>query len=163
MPQFDSSTFASQIFWLIITFFALYFVLARTVLPKIARVLEARQGRVHDDLERATHLEQEAKEALAAYQAALDAAKAEAQAVIREAAEEMDAEAAKRHEELVERLVAEVKAAEARIAGARDEALADIRQVASETARAATRRLIGVEVAEDSADEAVAAVAQERG
>ena len=163
MPQFDSSTFTSQIFWLVVTFVALYFVLARTVLPKIARVLEARQGRIDDDLERATHLEQEAKEALAAYQAALDAAKAEAQAVVREAAEQMDAEAAKRHEELGERLAAEVKAAEARIAGARDEALASIRQVASETARAATRRLIGVEVEAERADEAVAAVARERG
>ncbi len=163
MPQFDSSTFASQIFWLTVTFVALYFVLARSVLPKIARVLEARQGRIDDDLERATHLEQEAKEALAAYQAALDAAKTEAQAVVREAAEQMDAEAAKRHEELGERLAAEVSAAEARIAGARDEALASIRQVASETARAATRRLIGVEVEADRADEAVAAVARERG
>ncbi len=104
MPQFDSSTFASQVFWLTVTFVALYFVLARSVLPKIARVLEARQGRIDDDLERATHLEQEAKEALAS-----------------------------------------------------------IRQVASETARTATRRLIGVEVEAERADEAVAAVARERG
>jgi F-type H+-transporting ATPase subunit b len=162
MPQFDSSTFASQIFWLVVTFVALYFVLARTVLPKIGQVLEARQGRIDDDLERATHLEQEAKEALAAYEAALEAARAEAQTVVREAAEEMDAEAAKRHEELGEKLAAEVKAAEARISGARDEALANIRQVASETAQAATRRLIGVEVEETRAEAAVAAVVEER-
>ena len=42
MPQFDSSTFASQIFWLVITFGGLYFALTRTALPKIADVLEAR-------------------------------------------------------------------------------------------------------------------------
>jgi F-type H+-transporting ATPase subunit b len=33
MPQFDFSTFPSQIFWLVITFVALYFALGRTAIP----------------------------------------------------------------------------------------------------------------------------------
>ena len=65
MPQFNFATFPSQIFWLIICFAALYFLLARTALPKIGAVLEARQRKIDDDLERATELELQAKEALA--------------------------------------------------------------------------------------------------
>ena len=42
MPQFDFGTFPSQIFWLIVCFAALYFLLAKTVLPKIGAVLEDR-------------------------------------------------------------------------------------------------------------------------
>ncbi len=163
MPQFDSSSFASQIFWLVITFGALYFAMVRSVLPKIAEVVEARQSRIDDDLERATNLEQEAREALAAYEKSLEAAKAEALAQVRQAADDMAAEAARHHEELAVKLAADVKSAESRIAEAKQAALGNIRQVAGDTARAAVQRLIGTEVDEASAAEAVAATAQKRG
>jgi hypothetical protein len=79
MPQFNFDHFPSQIFWLIICFAALYFLLARTALPKIGAVLEARQRKIDDDLERATALELQAKEALVAYEAELDTARGQAQ------------------------------------------------------------------------------------
>jgi F-type H+-transporting ATPase subunit b len=78
MPQFDFATFPSQIFWLIVCFGALYILLTRTALPKIGAVLEARQRKIDDDLERATELEMQAKEAMAAYEAELDAAREQA-------------------------------------------------------------------------------------
>ncbi len=75
----------------------------------------------------------------------------------------MAAEAARHHEELAVKLAADVKSAERRIAKAKKAALGNIRQVASEAARAAVQRLIGTEVDEASAAEAVAATAQKRG
>jgi F-type H+-transporting ATPase subunit b len=158
MPQFDPSTFPSQIIWLVITFAGLYWALTRFTLPRIAEILEARQSKIDDDLDRAADLELQAKEALATYEAAVEEAKAEAQGVVRQAVEEMAAEAEKRHGELAEKLAAEVAAAEARIAEAKEAALASVRQVAVEAARAATLRVIGVEVDEKRADAAVAAV-----
>ncbi|MEE9481077.1 MAG: F0F1 ATP synthase subunit B' [Kiloniellales bacterium] len=162
MPQFDFSTFPSQIFWLVITFVALYFALGRTAIPKIAEVLEARQRKIDDDLERATELELQAKEVLTAYEAGLAEARDRAQGVVRQTAEEMTAAAEAQHQELAAKLAAEVEAAEGRIEAAKTDALANIRQVASEVARAATQRLIGVEVDPGKADEAVAAVLKER-
>lgn len=162
MPQFDFSTFPSQIFWLVITFVALYFALGRTAIPKIAAVLEARQRKIDDDLERATELELQAKEVLTAYEAGLAEARDRAQGVVRQTAEEMTAAAEAQHQELAAKLATEVEAAEGRIEAAKTDALANIRQVASEVARAATQRLIGVEVDPGKADEAVAAVLKER-
>jgi F-type H+-transporting ATPase subunit b len=162
MPQFNFDTFPSQIFWLVITFVALYFALGRTAIPKIAAVLEARQRKIDDDLERATELELQAKEVLTAYEAGLAEAREQAQGVVRQTAEEMTAVAEAQHQDLAARLAADVEAAEARIVAAKDDALANIRQVASEAARAATQRLIGVEVDQGKADEAVAAVLKER-
>ena len=46
MPQFDTSTFASQIFWLTVAFVTLYLVMWRVVAPKIADVLDARRRRI---------------------------------------------------------------------------------------------------------------------
>ena len=162
MPQFDFSTFPSQIFWLVITFVALYFALGRTAIPKIAEVLEARQRKIDDDLERATELELQAKEVLTAYETGLAEARDRAQGVVRQTAEEMTAAAEAQHQELAAKLAAEVEAAEGRIDAAKTDALANIRQVASEVARAAIQRLIGVEVDPGKADEAVAAVLKER-
>ncbi len=162
MPQFDFSTFPSQIFWLVITFVALYFALGRTAIPKIAEVLEARQRKIDDDLERATKLELQAKEVLTTYEAGLAEARDRAQGVVRQTAEEMTAAAEAQHQELAAKLAAEVEAAEGRIETAKTDALANIRQVASEVARAAIQRLIGVEVDPGKADEAVAAVLKER-
>ena len=48
-------------------------------------------------------------------------------------------------------------------AGARDEALANVRAVAAEVAQAATERLIGAEVPESEAAGAVDAAVKERG
>jgi F-type H+-transporting ATPase subunit b len=163
MPQFDPSTFSSQIIWLVISFAGLYWALTRLTLPRIAEVLEARQSKIDDDLDRAVELEQQAKDALATYEAAVEAAKAEAQSVVRQGVEEMAAVAQKRHGEMAEKLAAQVSAAEARIAEAKETALANIRQVASEAARAATLRVIGVEIDQDQADAAVAVAAAARG
>jgi F-type H+-transporting ATPase subunit b len=163
MPQFDPSTFSSQIVWLIISFAGLYWALTRFTLPKIAEVLEARQSKIDDDLDRAVELERQAKDALATYEAAVEAAKAEALSVVRKGVEEMAEIAGKRHGELAEKLAAQVSVAEARIAEAKETALANIRQVASEVARAATLRVIGVEIEQDQADAAVAAARGGRG
>jgi F-type H+-transporting ATPase subunit b len=163
MPQFDPSTFSSQIVWLIISFAGLYWALTRLTLPKITEVLEARQSKIDDDLDRAVELEQQAKDALATYEAAVEAAKAEAQSVVRQGVEEMAAVAQQRHGELAEKLAVQVSAAEARIAEAKEAALANVRQVASEAARAATLRVVGVEIEADQADAAVAAVAARGG
>ena len=162
MPQFNFDTFPSQIFWLLISFAALYFLLARTALPKIGAVLEARQRKIDDDLERATELELQAKEALVAYEAELDVAREQAQSAIRQATEEMAADAEQQQHKLAAKLTADVEAAEGRIAAARKDALTHIQQVANEAARAATARLIGVDVDEAQAGEAVAAVSKER-
>ena len=96
MPQFDPSTFSTQIFWLVLTFLALYLVLWKVVLPRISSVLEQRQEKIEDDLGRAEKLKAEAEEVLADYKKSLDEARAGALADLKAAADEMAAVAAER-------------------------------------------------------------------
>lgn len=42
MPQLDKVTFASQIFWLFLSFFTLYFVTTKWLLPVISTLLKVR-------------------------------------------------------------------------------------------------------------------------
>ena len=99
MPQFDPATFTPQIFWLLVTFGALFLVLWRVALPKISDALEARQDKIDDDLEKAAALKQEAQGVLEEYEAAAAEGQAKAQALIREAQAAMarEADEAARH------------------------------------------------------------------
>jgi F-type H+-transporting ATPase subunit b len=97
MPQLDPSTFTSQLFWLALCFAALYLLMWRIALPKIAEMLQERQERIDDDLQRAETVKEEAAQVLAAYEKTIAESQAEAQSLLRASAERMAAESAKRH------------------------------------------------------------------
>ena len=56
LPQLDVQTYASQIFWLVVSFIVLYFLVAKVAMPRISEVLEERQERIEDDLDKAETL-----------------------------------------------------------------------------------------------------------
>jgi len=62
MPQLNPEFFASQIFWLVVTFSFLLLFLWRISLPRISSVLERREGKINNDLESAKQLQDEAEE-----------------------------------------------------------------------------------------------------
>ncbi len=155
MPQFDTSTFLPQLFWLAVIFGILYFIMRRHAIPRISDILEARQLRITSDLEKAGGLKEEADQVMADYEKALAETRAQATALVKQAGEEMAAEGAKRQQAIVTDLAAKTKSAEARIAAAKDEALASLKIVAADTARAATAKLIGIEPQAVQAQKAV--------
>jgi F-type H+-transporting ATPase subunit b len=133
----------------------------KVVIPRVADVLRDRQERLDDDLEKAEALRNEAASVLEAYEKTVADGRARAQAILREAADQNDKEAAIRQAALGEQLAQQTAAAEARIEGAREEALANIRSIAAEAAQAATLRLSGATITQDEAEEAVAAILAE--
>lgn len=146
MPQLDTATFAPQLVWLVITFVALYLILGRRLLPRIGEILELRQDKIAHDLAGAESAGKEAKDAMAAYEAGLTKARAEAQVMRASALETAAAEAAAEQGELAARLARESDSAEATIAGAKARALDDIEQAAADVAQAAVARLTGIEI-----------------
>ncbi len=164
MPQLEQfDTYLSQVVWLVISFAVLYVVMWKVALPRVADVLQDRQERIDDDLERAEKLKTEAEAVLDAYQATVAKTQAKAQAILRAGADAFAADAASRHDAVSARLALQAAAAESRIEAAREEALANVVTVAGEVARAATVRLIDAEISEADADTAVQRSIEERG
>lgn len=134
MPQLDFSTYANQIFWLLVAMVAIYLILSRVALPRIAAVLADRQGTITKDLASAEELKQQAVEAEEAYNKALADAKAEAAKIVADAKAEIQAElddaTAKADAEIAARAAESEKA----ITAIRDGALESISVVARETA-----------------------------
>ncbi len=162
MPQLDPAYFVTQIFWLVVTFVILYLIMWRIVLPKIGDLLQERQERIDDDLQRAESLRNDAAEALASYEKAVAEGREKAQAMLREAAEKSAAEADIRGDVVTARLKQEGDAAEQRIDAARIEAIGNIQAIAAEVAQAATARLIDGEVSDSEALSAVTDAVRER-
>ena len=145
MPQFDVTSFPSQIFWLVVTFAILYFVLAKLVLPRVGEVLEERQEKIAEDLDRAAQFKRDAEEIVAAYEASLAAARAKAQEIYRQTTDAINANAAARQQEAGAAIAERIAEAEKRIAAARTEAMGQVRTVAAEVAGAAIARVAGVD------------------
>jgi F-type H+-transporting ATPase subunit b len=150
LPQLNLETFPSQIFWLIIAFFVLYWLMSKVALPRIASVLEERADAVAGDLDRAEELKRKAEEAEAAYKQALADARSKAQTI----AAETRAEIQKEVDAAMARADAEISArtaeGEKRIAEIRESAIQGVRQVAEETAVAVVERIMP-DVADDQA------------
>ena len=164
MPQLEQLySFPSQIFWLVVTFVALFVFLRAVALPKVTAVLDARRRKIEGDLEKAAALKAEAEKALAQYQAAVAKGREEAQALLRKVGDEAQAKAAAAQEALGQKLAQQINGAEERIESARKSALANVERVSAELAQAATERLIGLKVDAAAAQSAVGAAMKERG
>ncbi len=134
MPQLDFATFPNQIFWLVVSLVAIYFILSRVALPRIASVLAERQGTLTNDLAAAEDLKRQAVEAEEAYNKALADARAEAQKI----AEETRAGIQGELNDAIARADAEIAAksaeSEARINEIRAGAIQSIEEVARDVA-----------------------------
>ena len=78
MPQLDLSTYASQAFWMILSFSVLWILLSVFVTPKITDILEQRKRKMDDYIRKAEKLNQQAKLSLEKYEKALNDAKIKA-------------------------------------------------------------------------------------
>ncbi|NQU60459.1 MAG: F0F1 ATP synthase subunit B' [Rhodospirillales bacterium] len=155
MPQLDFHTFLPQVVWLLISFTALYLIMWRVAVPRIANVLEARQKRMEDNLEKAQELKREAEETLAAYEQAMAEARTKAQALLAKASQQLSEEATEREEKLAESLSKRIAESEAGIDKAIRNAMENVQEVAVEVAGAALQRLTGEKAPEKEVSEAV--------
>ncbi|KNG94743.1 F0F1 ATP synthase subunit B' [Pseudaestuariivita atlantica] len=134
MPQLDFSTFDNQIFWLVIALVAIYLILNRIALPRIASVLAERKGTVTNDIAKAEELKQAAVTAEENYKKALADARAEAQEIVAKAKADIQADLddalAKADAEIAARSAESEKA----IAEIRAGAMDAVAEVARETA-----------------------------
>ena len=163
LPQLDATAFAPQLVWLGISFIALYFLMSKVALPKVAEVLEERQERITDDLDRAGDLRKESAGVMAGYEKALADARTHAQSVMAATAADISSVSAGRQAQFNTDLAAKTRATEERINEAKETALASVRSVAAEIAQQTAEKLTGIKIDAAQADAAVGAVMQERG
>ena len=140
-PPFDASTFASQIFWLAITFGILMFLLSRVLLPRLGNILEERSNRIADDLGSAARMQREAEAAGKAYEQSLADARTKAHNVAETTRTSITSELEAEMQLVDEQAAKQLTQAEAKIQRTRTDALANVDDIASETAQTVVEHL----------------------
>lgn len=154
-PPFDAHTFPSQLIWLAIAFGALYLLMSRIALPRIANILEERHDRIADDLEEAAKMKAESEAAAKAYEAALASARGKAQGIATETRDKLSAETEAGRKSIEAELHAKLAAAEVQIAATKTSAMANVRGIAVDAAGAIVNQLIGTVPAPQAVESAV--------
>jgi len=155
MPQLDPAVFLPQIFWLFILFGLIYLFIAHSAAPKITRVLERRQDRIATDLEEAERLQGKAEEARAAYEKAMEEARAHALATVASKRNALKLELESEYSDLTGKLGAQAAASEEKISAAKNKALDDIRAMSVDICRDIIRAVSGLDLDEKSVAPAV--------
>lgn len=163
LPQLDIETYASQIFWLIVTFIVLYFLVAKIAMPRIAEVLEGRQERIEDDLDKAETLKKEAYLVKVEYEKALSSAREEAHDATRRAQDEIAKHSAEVEALANQKVATMLKDAEDRIEAARTEASSEKetvtdtleQNVARDIIGDTVKKLVGINVSPEDVNEAI--------
>jgi F-type H+-transporting ATPase subunit b len=163
MPQLEFGDFAPQLVWLALTFIALYFLMARVALPRIATVLEERRDRIANDLAQAGQLRRETDQAIAAYEKALADAKAKANAIAQQTRERLNEELERERKQVEAQISEKLDKAEAEIAKTKQEALSHVEEIARDTTAALVEQLLGEKVKTDRLEKAVAEASSKHG
>ena len=143
MPQLNINDFAPQLIWLAISFVLLYLIMSRLALPRVGQILEERSSRIAGDLAAAAKLREDTEKAITDYEQALADAKARAQAIARQARDEMTRDIERQRAELDQTIAAQTAAAEKRINAMKEAALSHVGEIATDTAEALIARLLG--------------------
>lgn len=142
-PPFDSSTYASQLFWLVVTFGTLYALMSRVALPRIGSVLEERRATIEGALRAASTAQKEAEEQAAALEASLAKARANAQAIATEARDKSSREIEAQRVSVEKDLATKLAAAEARITETKMQAMGNVEAIATDAVAAIVEQLGG--------------------
>jgi F-type H+-transporting ATPase subunit b len=157
MPQISqiAATYASQIFWLLITFGILYFGIGKMMVPKVMATVDAREGQIAGDLAAAEQARLAADQVEAAWRAKMDearaAAHAETTAAKAQAVKATESQIKSIDVELAERLAHHDPA----VGNAKAQAMLNLQAVAAEVTQDLVAKVSGLTVGIDAAADAV--------
>jgi F-type H+-transporting ATPase subunit b len=143
LPQFDVAWWPGQMVWLLLVFVVLLALMKLIFVPRVSGAIEARDGRIAEDIAQARRLKDEAQAQAAQAASETAQARAGAQKLAAEAKARAQAAATARQAQEEDRLAQTTATAEEGIRAAREQALAHVRDIAADTAQAIVERLSG--------------------
>ena len=145
IPHMDVASFASQLFWLAISFGLLYFIMSRIALPQIHDILERRQNTVQGNLEKAAKLRDEAEDIQIAYDKALRQAENHAQEFLNNALDDLNKKNTEKLSTAMDATVDKIQKAEEKITKQKEEAVKDASKIADEIATILTEKVLEIQ------------------
>jgi F-type H+-transporting ATPase subunit b len=145
LPQFDPSSFPSQVFWLAVVFVVLFIFFSKKTLPEISKVIENRTEHVQNDLGGAASLKSEAETVHQAYEKILEEARLTSMSSFSAVEDVIKERSDAASEDFRKRSAKEVTKTEKSVEKAKEKVLGEIDSVAAQVARDAAEKIIGVQ------------------
>ena len=155
MPQLNPTYWASQAFWLILIFTALYLALANLFIPKIKDNIDNRENKIKDDLDEAQKLKNLAEQKFGEYELSIENAKKEVQKIIFESKNKMNLEIQGKKKKIEKEIESEIKDAEKEIENLKKDSLKNISSISEEVASKVIERISGEPMNQSSVKAAI--------
>jgi F-type H+-transporting ATPase subunit b len=156
LPQFDVTTFASQIFWLLVMFVVLYVYFAKGALPKLSKTMEDRQSIIRNDLDTADKLSANIDATRTEYEAAMTKAQDDARAEIVKAEGIMRTKADAQSNEFKARSASAVADIEKRAESAKSKIMADLETTVADLTASIVSKLGHIDAPQATIEKAIA-------
>lgn len=141
MPQLDPTWFASQLFWLLVSFVLLYLLISRVMLPPMLSMMSARKETIDGDINDSHLLTQEAEKAKEIYELALAEARMNSRKLIDDAMADHQAKADQSYADLQDKISVKLSEAEKMIAQKREAMLSELSASNVQMAELITKKL----------------------
>jgi F-type H+-transporting ATPase subunit b len=155
MPQLDPTYWASQAFWLILIFTALYIALSNLFIPKIKNSIDSRENKIKDDLDEAQKLKNLAEQKLKEYDLSIENGKKEVQKIIFESKNKLNSEIQSKKKKIEKEIENEVRSAEKEIENLKENSLKNISTISEEIASEVIRQISGEPMNQSSVKAAI--------
>ena len=155
MPQLDPTYWASQAFWLILIFTALYLSLSNIFIPKIKNNIDNRENKIKDDLDEAQKLKNLAEKKLKEYELSIENAKKEVQKIIFESKNKLNLEIQNKKREFEKNIEIEIKNTEKEIESLKKESLNNVSAISEEMTSKVIEQISGEPMNQSSVKAAI--------
>ena len=144
MPQLDPTWYASQAFWMLLTFCAMFLMMWRFVMPSMRATVDARRSRIENDIRETERLKKEAENLLKELEEAQNSVRTKTQEIFSQAQQEAQSLLRQTEEEFNTRLSARISEKEQALETAQKAAFADIENISADLAGSIIRKTAGI-------------------
>lgn len=134
MPQFETATYLSQIFWMLLTFCCLWMIMSWFIIPRIEDIMEQRRRKIDGYIQKAEKINQQALQSLDKYEKALKKAKKKANTRIAQNKEDLVKTVSEKYAEIEDILNRKIADNEYMLAKQRQETLDAVEQISQQLA-----------------------------
>ena len=160
MPQLDPTYWASQAFWLILTFTVLYISIAKLYLPKIKNNLDDRENKIKDDLDAANKFKDLSELKLKEYEKILENSKKEVIKIHLDSKNKLDKDIQTKKDVMDKEIETEITKAQQEINELKKNSILDIQNIPKDLASNIIENISGDKLNESSIKATVAEVAK---
>ena len=160
MPQLDPTYWASQAFWLILTFTVLYISIAKLYLPKIKNNLDDRENKIKDDLDAANKFKDLSELKLKEYEKILENSKKEVIKIHLDSKNKLDKDIQTKKDMMDKEIETEITKAQQEINELKKNSILDIQNISKDLASNIIENISGDKLNESSIKATIAEVSK---